>query len=265
MIKNSKYLQALVAVSMMIGAGTAVAQDGDWRFAIGTGFQALSFDGDVGFDTFRGPEEVDVDLSASDVNDVVESAFGFNASAAKDRWLFRVKYSFLELEDRSRLQPLTSIPGVIPASLTAKVDLEWTQAEASVVYQFAKTGEFRWGLLGGVRYVKHEYDVRITDGTTRVKSKPDADWTDGIVGLTLSVPFGDNWVWSNQAVVGFGDTDSYWQFVTAIDWNFAQSWQVGAFFEYHDTDYEDHSPGNVNWYSVDGDSTGPGITIHYMF
>jgi hypothetical protein len=62
-----------------IGSHSMVnANESSWDFGIGTGFFALNIDGTVGLDVppAGGGQELDVDLNASDVMDLMETAFG---------------------------------------------------------------------------------------------------------------------------------------------------------------------------------------------
>jgi len=247
----------LTALPLAVSAETTSG----WTYGIGSGIQFLNAQGDVGFTSFRGPEMADLDLDAEDFQDLMESAFGFSAFAAKDRWRFVVGYGTLRLEDRSSIVPPQ---GVLPP-LNARFRLDITFAEAGAVYQFAETGRHRWGVLAGVRNTEHDYDVVIaTDEDQRVR-RLDQDWTDVLVGLTHAYAFSPKVVWNNKVVAGFGDSDTYWNFNTSIGYQFARSWNVGVFFDYRVVDVELEDPGDTDWYLYDADEWAPGISITYVF
>jgi hypothetical protein len=76
-------LVGLLSISL---SGVAHA---DWSFGIGTGIFRVNFDGDMGFDTAAGPVELDVDLDADDVSDVMETAFGLGGYATDGKWMIQ--------------------------------------------------------------------------------------------------------------------------------------------------------------------------------
>jgi hypothetical protein len=259
-MKKISFIRMGLAALLALGTTSAFAEGDEWTFGLGTGIQRLNAKGDVGFTSFRGPELGELDLSPSDVSDLMDSAFGLQGFASKDRWQFRFKYGYLDLQDKAQID---LINGALP--LTADFRQEITAGRITAVYNFAETGNSQWGVLGGVNYTRHKYDVRISTGNLTRKRKIDEDWTDVLVGLTHTMPLTDTITWRTSAITGFGDTDSYWSMNTAVDWQFARSWNVGIFIDYTEVDFENGNPGDNDWYLYDADEWGPGISIMYVF
>ena len=183
MMNKTLLAGAMATVMGLSVSGQAAAND--WQFGIGTGLRSLALEGDIGF----AGTITDVDLDNGDTADMFESAFGFAGFARKDRLTIHFGYGTLTLEDDNR-----------------DFDAEWDKAEFNLAleYNFATTGNHRWGAIAGVRGTDHEWKFK--DKTTGTKFEPEDDWTDAIVGLTHSVPISQTWAWANKVEDGFGDS-----------------------------------------------------------
>ncbi|MEZ5560242.1 MAG: hypothetical protein R3E86_17070 [Pseudomonadales bacterium] len=150
---------------------------------------------------------------------------------------------------------------------TFQQDIEF--GELSVVYEFANLSGHRFGVLGGVRTTSHDYSLEIAappgSPAGAVRRGLDDDWNDALLGLTHTVALSDRVMWSSSAVAGFGDSESYWSVRSAVGWQFARAWNLGAFMEYRGIDFENGDPGDIDWYLYDVDEFGPGISIAYVF
>lgn len=241
-----------------------VAQDqAGWNFGIGTGLQRLNAEGDVGFTSARGAETAAIDLAPDDFGDLMESAFGFKAFAARGKWRLNLAYGNLALEDKAGFSV-----GALP-SLTTQVQQEVEFGELAVAYEFASLGENRLGLLAGLRTTSHDYSLDIapppnSPGPT-VRRDLDDSWTDLLIGLTHALPLSERVLWNTSVVAGLGGSESYWSARSALGWQFARSWDLAFFLEYHAIDFENGDPGDSDWYLYDVDEFGPGISITYLF
>ena len=188
--------RTLQIVMMLLAIGTiSVAQAADeWRFGIGTGFSSYSLDGDVGFATPAGGVIADLDLDNSDTSDMMDSAFGFGAFATRGDWTFNFSFKTITLED---------------SDSGFKIEWDRTEYEAFAAYQFAVTGNHRWGVLAGVRGTDHDWTFKAPG----FRASPDEDWTDAIVGLTHAVPINEKWSWNSRADIGFGDIRTVFELV----------------------------------------------------
>jgi len=252
---KKKFNQGPVAAVLALSAATlsfapaSYADSDDWRFGIGTGLSSLALDGDVGFTGENGGVIADVDLDNGDTADMFESAFGFGGFANKGPWTFKFGYSTLTLEDSD-----------------SDLDAEWDKAQAhlEVEYTFATTGNHRWGVLGGVHYTDHEWELQ--DKTTGFKAEPEDDWTDAVVGLTHSVPIADRWSWSNRMDYGFGDSEGVFSVKTAVNWQPYEHWIFNGSLAYYDIEYGDE--GDINdsdFYYYDVEETVIGLGFVYTW
>jgi len=252
---------AVLAVCAMRCPDVLAADTPPWLFGIGTGLSRMNAEGDVGFTSFRGPETADVDLTPKDFEDLTKSALGFSALAMKGPWQFAFTYGYLELWDSSKAE----LAGGLLPPLKTKFQQEITVARGTATYQFAQTGRHKWGVLGGLHYIEHEYDVKLSAGDLSRRRHIDGDYTDALLGLTHSVPLSPTLTWNNMAAVGVGGSDSYASFTTAVSWQFARAWNTSLFFKYDKVRFQSGNRGDKGWYLYDADEWSPGISIMYLF
>ena len=230
-------------------APAAQAAENEWTFGIGTGISLLDLDGDVGFATENGGVIAELDLDNGDTADMVESAFGFFSFANKGPWTIHLMYATVTLEDSD-----------------AGFDAEWDKADAqlAVEYAFAKTGNHTWGVLAGVNYIDHEWELQ--DKIDRIKYEPEDDWTDAVVGLTHNVPFAGNWAWSNGINYSFGDSEGSLDVSTSLNWKPLEHWVFSGFLRYEDIEFGDEGDiGKSDFYYYDVEEISTGIGFAYTW
>ena len=115
---------------------------------IGTGLSSFGLDGELGFNTPGGGRIENIDLDNSETSDMLDSALGVNAFTRR-RVASPAVLQYSSLEDND-------------SNLRAKWDR--TNAELAAVYNFAKTGSSTWGVLAGLRYTDHEWDISSRNG-----------------------------------------------------------------------------------------------------
>ncbi len=258
--RNLCLAMVLVFVTLVSNGARSAEGSESWLFGIGTGLVRQNVEGDFGFATSSGPAMGDLDLSPSDFDDLIDSAIGFSAFAAKGPWNISIGYGNTTLKDKESVE----LGGGQPP-LTSEFKQDITFFEGTVAYQFAQTNRHLWGVLGGVRWMEHDYDVRVGLGAAEVDSLIKDDWTDVLVGLTHTYALNQRWVWSNQLTAGFGGSENHWSARTQIGWQFARSWNLGAFLDFRKIEFENGSPGDADWYLYDADEWGPGISIAYVW
>jgi hypothetical protein len=104
------------------GHASAAEQPDSWRFGIGTGMQFLHAEGDVGFTSFRGAEQVELEMTPEDFQDLMASALGLNVHVARGRWSI-------------------AAPG---QAVGRKLDKDWTDLLVGVVHDLAISERVHW-------------------------------------------------------------------------------------------------------------------------
>lgn len=241
---------AVLAVALASCASTTAMAAGEWHYGIGTGLSSFGLDGDIGFDTPGGGRIENIDLDNSDTSDMLDSAFGVNAFATNGDWQFLLSYNTVTLEDND-------------SNLRAEWDR--TSAELAAVYNFAKTGSSTWGVLAGVRYTDHEWEISSRNGGF-ADVEPGDDWTDFIVGFTHVLAISNSWSWRNRIDGGFGDTEEAWLASTGLYWQPHENWMFNASAKYLSTEFGDD--GDINdsdFYLYDVEETALGLGVHYIW
>jgi hypothetical protein len=244
----------LTVLSVLMVISYASVSYAEWSYGIGTGFFRLNAKGDQGFNTQSGAVEFKIDLDPDDFSDLAESAFGFAGYATDGTWMVQYSFSNLELED-------TTSSG--PVSVTIGFDM--TGAEITVGHPVYRTPKMILGVLGGVRYTKHELSADVTVAGGTVNWSIDNDWTDLLVGLTLAVPLAEKWVWNNRVDAGFGGSEGTYSGNTGVTWRFYKGWAGTLYGKYTAVDFENGSRGDSDWYLYDVDEFGVGLAILYNF
>jgi hypothetical protein len=232
----------------------------DWSFGIGTGIFRVNYDGDLGFNTsiddVDTPVELDVDLDADDVSDVMETAFGFGGYATDGKWMFEYSFGVLDLED----DPSRTLPGGVTVS--SDLDFDKTNASLTVGYPIYHDDSLIVRLHGGVRYTDHELDADVAiDGTPVLSRDIDEDWTDALVGISADIPLAEKWMWNNKFNAGFGGSEGTYFGYTGITWRFLKHWSASLYGKYTAVEFENGSKGDSDWYLYDVDEFGVGLGV----
>ena len=241
---------AVLAVALASCVSTTAMAAGEWHYGIGTGLSSFGLDGELGFDTPVGGRIENIDLDNSETSDMLDSALGVNAFATDGEWQVLLSYNTVTLEDND-------------SNLRAKWDR--TNAELAAVYNFAKTGSSTWGVLAGLRYTDHEWDISSRNGSF-ADVKPGDDWTDFIVGFTHVLAISNSWSWRNRIDGGFGDTEEAWFASTGLFWQPLDNWMFNASVRYLKTDFGDASDINdPDFYLYNVDETALGLGVSYIW
>ena len=255
-VSRKYFVAGLLCLTMIIGFNaTAYA---DWNYGIGTGLFRLNVEGDQGLNTQIpgvGSVQFEVDLDPDDISDLMESAFGFTGYATDGKWMVNFSVAHLKLEDT------TSV-----GSVSATIGFEVNGGEITVGYPVYSTPQLTLGVLGGGRYTKHEVSADVVaPGPTTINRSIDNSWTDALVGLTLTVPLAEKWVWNNRVDAGFGGSEGTYSGSTGVTWRFYKGLSGTLYGKYTSVEYENGNKGEADWYLYDADEFGVGLAILYNF
>lgn len=234
----------------------------EWKYGIGTGLFLLNIEGDVGVhtNTPSGSVDIPVDLDSSDINDLLETAYGFGGYATDGTWMIRGSFAYMDLEGTS----VRALPS--GSSLIATLGFTATGAELTVGYPVYSDQAFTVSVDGGLRYTKHELSTAITiTGNPSQFRELDNSWIDVLLGSTLSVPLAETWTWNTSANAGFGGSEGTYLGSTGVTWNFYKNWSGTLYYKYTAVEFEEGGRGTPGWYLYDVDESGLGITILYNF
>ena len=227
--------------------------DSGWVFGIGTGLSSFSLDGDLGFATSEGGVIGEIDLDNGDTRDLIDSGFGLAGIAINGPWAILASIGTVTLEDSDSF-----------------LDAEWERAKAELVvgYRFFEAGTSQFSVLGGVRNIAHDWDIKLRDPDLADVSVPDVDedWTDLVVGVAHTMPIANGWLWSNRLDFGFGDTEESLNAATTIQWLPFRHWSFNASIRYTKLEIGEASDLNdSDFYYYDVEEPAFGIGFMYLW
>jgi hypothetical protein len=169
----------------ILAASPAAAQEWDWR--VTPYVWGSSIEGDIGI----GPLSRDVDVSFSDLLNVLRGTLLLHVEAAKDDQLLFGDLVWLAVEPEDEV---ATIGGV------AEAELDSTIVEAG----YARTSNaFGWEV--GVRY--WDLDIEIDPARAAALMRGDS-WVDGFAGFRNTREIADEWTLTTRGNLGFGGSDS---------------------------------------------------------
>lgn len=264
-----RFKSAILALTLCaVVAPQAQAQSAPWVFGIGTGFAFLNTEGTQGFNTAAfGPIESEYDLSPDEVNDLLETGFGFATVATNGTWTLKLSYGKLKLGD----EPTGTLDaGFGGFDFAADAFFEVKSGEFTLGRTIYRSEGNKFALTPhvGARYTKHELglDLIVMDGIpTELSGGVDETWTDFLVGTSVDVTLSPKWSWGTVLNAAFGGSDGTYKVGTALSWSPAAHWVISPNASFTKTEFENGTKGDADWYLYDSDDTTIGLAVMYLF
>lgn len=249
-------------------AATAQAQDGEWRYGLGTGLNSFSLNGEVGFSpaglrsNLPGAEGLIIfvgdgaetsgffehfNLDNGETSDLIDSGRRVSAFAHNDRWNIQISYGSVSLDARE-----------------SAVDIEWEKRQADLLatYTIAALDRHSFGVQAGARQVEHEW--RLSSAVAKLGL--DEKWTDAVIGATHLYRIRDGWTWANVVNYGFGGSEGTTLLQTQLNWHPLPHWALNLHLRYLATEYGDKDDVNQSdFYYYKASEPSVGIGVHYIW
>lgn len=150
-------------------------------------------------------------IDAEDILDKFKMGFVGAYSGRNDTWSVFGDLIYLNLGD--------SKDHTFPSGRVGHVgmDMNTLLINAGVGYNLVNTGDGTLDLIGGVRYLDLEVEIRPSILPDHSASK---DFTDGFIGLRGYKNINENWYIPYQADIGTGDTELSWQMFAGIGYRY---------------------------------------------
>jgi opacity protein-like surface antigen len=253
---------ALALGAMIFGATSAKAEDpgGGWQLEVTPYLFGAGLDGTVGVRSVEGELDADFD----EILDNLDSAFMGTVELRRGRFglLLDGLYFKLADEETSSWQG----PGGV-GSATGELEATTTMQLYQIGLGYRVGERVAVDLIAGARYTKLDADLDLTvttggllPGGARSVSD-DQSWWDPVIGARVLIPIGERWT----AVLygdfgGFGvGSDSTYQLIAGLNWQFAKHFSVKAGYRYLYQDYEDDDEGFKWDMAAQGPYLGLGI------
>ncbi len=232
----ARSILAVIGIAGLMTAPALSAQESEWSWSLIPYLWGAGIEMDVAVD------EEDVIMAKADFDDILDRldfAGQVHFEGQRGPAGFFVDLQFFDFDDDER----TFQGGQLPASVSAKGDLEMWLVEAGGLYSPGKdlTG---FAVLYGIRMysVDQEIDFEVsTMGSPTGRVEFDDTLVDGLVGVRYTHRFGTGWSIGGRGDVSAGDTEVTWNALAHAGYSFGESDRYTVLFGYRQMviDFED--------------------------
>jgi opacity protein-like surface antigen len=233
----------------VLSLAAAPAAAAEWKHELAPYLWGSAMEGTVGVGTVTAEAE----MSFSDILDNLEFGFMGAYQASRDRYSIMVDAIYMGLGATEKGRG-----GV----LKADIDVDQVGLEADFGYALNE----RFTLLGGLRYVSLDADLRVTGPLgNELTASEEQDWVDPVIGAIYTWPLSDDWTLNLRGDIGgFGvGSDFAWQGMATLRWQFSPRAALGVAYRYLDMDYEDGT--GSNFFKYDMAMSGPAMGVIFTF
>jgi hypothetical protein len=198
-----------------------------------------------------------------DVLENLDAAFSIHFEARQGDLTLFAEYNF------ARLDP-TAEESLGPITVKSDIEFEDTMWELGVTYAFYNSDSTRWEVLGGVRYLEQDLDVKIDKPTEIPLPIPDRvtggdDWWHGFGGVRGTIRITERWSFQGRADVGYQDSNNKALHVNGFfDYRFRDWGSFFAGYRYLETEYDNRESG-PDGYAADLSQQGPILGVNFYF
>lgn len=191
-----------------------------------------------------------VDLDKSDVFDALRMGGMLAYEVQNNRWSFMLDATYMDLGWRA-----SGRRGNAGVSLY----LDQLTVMATMGYRFAPYAEVT--LSAAYFDLDSELNLRILQRNAQVTRG--ASWTDGLVGMRVSLPIGEKWSYNLRGDIGGGGSDLTWHIATTLRRRVNErfDWYVG--YRVLSYDYSEGSGRTFQRYELR--QHGPGLGVAFSF
>lgn len=238
----------LVPTFLTLALGISIAPpsnaaEGDWKYASELYLWGANID-------IEAENGTNTEIRFTDVVDDFELGLMASLYASKNHWTFNIDLVYLEIDDSVR-EPVQ--PGVVLNDLgvEAWIVTPW------VSYQVLAYDKLTLEVLAGARYLWIDVDSKLDFSDpnppgTMSTSISDGSW-DGIVGVRGKWHFSDRWFATYHLDGGTGDSDSTFQALAGIGYQFSK---LDVIFGYRYMDWSDTESDALEDFNLSGAIAG---------
>ena len=261
MMKSRAPKAFVTACMLVVLSGTAAYPQAvttefsdEWEFVVAPYLWASA----INADTTLGPVTVPLDVSFSTLLDNLDFAFAVHVAAKKGAWgwdadLFRVN---LGIDLSGKLPP--ALEGAMP-----EMDFKMTMLEGFGNYRLG--GQEKWfELFAGVRYIKMQSALELTQAEDRERSVFDENWTDAMIGFRGKTDFGSRVVVVGRADVSAGGSEFTYNLQGGLAFSVSKKVVIALEYRFLNVDYKNDKEG-VDYFAFDGSMDGPLLGVGIRF
>ena len=260
-IRPRSFITGGLAAAISAGSLQVRADDGGWQFVVSPLYLWAK---NVDAISTAGGRDAPLSLDfKDDILENLDAALALRGEATNGTWTFFFEYNYAKLDPS-----VESFVG--PVQVRADVDFEDVLTEGGVTWTFSDNGTSRWELLGGLRYIKQDVKIDVsnalpTEGPLTRTIKVGDSWMHPMVGLRYTGALSEHWTFRARADYGYEGSDNKALNGGAyFDYRFRGWGSVFFGYRYVDIDFDTGS-SRFNQYGFDGDEQGPviGLNLHF--
>ena len=219
LVYKQSWIWALIGL-LFCWANPAAAQDTDsWQHELTIYGWYSGIDGDV---QFPGPLGVgsDFTVDASDIISNLNMIFMGGWQSKKGKWSFIGDIVYMDVGDSGN-QTVTPGTSGVPLNASLDLDISTWLLNGGIGYDVVQTEGTTLAVVGGLRYMTLDVDVKAGVQRRTTEQSGSDGLLDGIVGVSGSFNFNENWYLPYHADIGAGGSELTWQLFAAIGYRFS--------------------------------------------
>jgi hypothetical protein len=159
----------------------------------------------------------DYSIDTSDILDNLSMIFMGGWTSKHNKWSILADVVYMDVEGGA--DQIVSASGQ-PVNASVDMDLASWVLHGGVGYDLIQTDGGSLAVIGGVRYLAIDVDVKAGFGGPGVELSESDGLVDGIIGLRGAINFNENWYLPYYADIGTGGSDLSYQLFAAIGYRF---------------------------------------------
>ena len=248
--------------SIVLLSGQAVAENpGGWEFSVAP---LYLWGKNIEGSSAIGGREAPLDLDfKDDILENLEAAFAVHAEAKQGALTLFAEYNYAKLSPSAE-------QSVGPITVKADVDFKDTMWELGVAYEVADTGATQVEVLGGMRQLDQDIDVKIDStgpisGPIPARASGGDDWWHGFGGFRVTTRISENWKFRLRADLGYKNSSNKATHIFGMfDYRFRDWGSFFAGYRFLNTDYDNRKSG-ADGYATNVDQQGPLLGLNFYF
>jgi len=226
------------------------SKESEWEVSVTPYLWASGVKADI---SGPGGQSVEMDTSFTDILDVLKFALMGITDIRYKRFVSVTDIIYMKVGDKAQ-----GLGG--SQFIDGKIDMQMFMSTATLGYRAVDRGPMYLDLLGGVRIVSVDVDIKLSDPQQSVESDASKTTVAPIVAARFHTPIAEKWGLEFYADIG-GITKPKltWQLAGTVDWTISDRWSLFGGYRYMKLDY------GKNGFDLDLGMGGPIFGATYRF
>lgn len=226
----SSVAKAVVVMACVLFPGVESEAADTWEWS----FTPYIWASDIGLDVAINNQPILMtNVAFSDLLDKVDTALQLHFEGRRNELGFLLDLTYIDISDS-----LTLTGGMLPAGTIVDTDVQVVIWEAAGIYS-PQLDQGRFDVLFGVRAIDLDQKIDITlPMMSAVSVQTGPSLVDGMVGIRYTGDINNHWSYRIRGDIGFGDTESDWNFLAGLAYGFGQTGKYSLAFGWRQMEIE---------------------------